>query len=122
MYIDDTYLCFTLEDKVRQIPGIPVEKWKIKGQTAIPTGTYKVVNTYSNHFGKWLPELIGVEGFLGVRIHTGNDDEDTEGCILVGTGWAGTGWISGSKAAFEDFNEVFKAALAHNEEVWLTIA
>lgn len=101
LYNGDTYLCYVLEDRVREKEGQPVTLWKVRGETAIPRGTYKVIVDYSNHFGKELPHILDVPGFDGVRIHTGNSDKDTEGCLLVGTGWAGTDWISGSREAFD---------------------
>lgn len=78
-----TWLCWTLEDPVREVPGEPVEVWKIKGDTAIPRGTYAVRVTRSNRFKTDLPLLLNVPGFEGVRIHGGNTAADTEGCILV---------------------------------------
>ena len=78
-----TWLCWTLEDPAREAPGEPVEAWKIKGDTAIPRGTYAVTVTRSNRFGVDLPLLLDVPGFEGVRIHGGNTAADTEGCILV---------------------------------------
>lgn len=78
-----TWLCWTLEDPVREVPGEPVEAWKIKGDTAIPRGTYAVRVTRSNRFKTDLPLLLNVPGFEGVRIHGGNTAADTEGCILV---------------------------------------
>jgi len=66
---------------------------KIYGETAIPTGIYKINITYSNKFGKrsWairfegkLPLIEDVKGFEGIRIHPGNTNKDTLGCILVG--------------------------------------
>ena len=78
-----TWLCWTLEDVVREIPGQPVTAWKVKRETAIPRGTYPIRVTRSNRFGVDLPLLLDVPGFDGVRIHGGNSAADTEGCILV---------------------------------------
>lgn len=78
-----TWLCWTLEDVVREIPGQPVTAWKVKRETAIPRGTYTMCVTRSNRFGVDLPLLLDVPGFEGVRIHGGNTAADTEGCILV---------------------------------------
>lgn len=93
-------LCYTLEDKVRQVAGKPVKEWKVQDKTAIPTGTYKVVVTMSNRFKTKLPLLENVEGFTGIRIHSGNHSGNTEGCILVGMTWDGkSDWIGSSKVA-----------------------
>ena len=76
MYLDGKYFCDTLEDAVRPV--------KIKHQTAIPVGEYKVIVNMSPRFGKMFPRLLDVPGFEGVLIHSGNTKEDTSGCILVG--------------------------------------
>ena len=78
------FLCWTLEDRVREQAGVPVSEWKVLGQTAIPVGTYPVRVTWSPRFKAMLPAVEGVPGFSGIRIHAGNSVEDTEGCILVG--------------------------------------
>jgi hypothetical protein len=84
-----TWLCYTLEDPVREVPGQPVTNWKVPGQTAIPRGTYGLTVTRSVRFSAkaghdvFLPLLADVPGFSGVRIHGGNTAADTEGCILA---------------------------------------
>lgn len=79
--IDGTYLCDTLEPTWRNLKA---GARKLKGRTAIPEGRYALVVTHSPRFGRWLPLLLGVPGFSGIRIHAGNTAADTEGCILVG--------------------------------------
>ena len=51
---------------------------------AIPEGRYPLVVTWSPKFKEWLPLLLHVRGFEGIRIHAGNTAADTQGCILVG--------------------------------------
>jgi hypothetical protein len=109
--IDGVHQCFTLEDKVRD--------QKVFGETAIPAGRYEVVINFSNHFKKMLPELVAVPNFEGVRIHSGNTDKDTEGCILVGK-VKGTDAISESRDAFKDLFEKIQAAAAQ-EKVFIEI-
>lgn len=84
LYIDGVYFCFTLEDKVREQDGVPIEKWKIYGQTAIPQGIYEVFLDDSPKFGPQTLTLKDVPGFSKIRIHSGNTSVDTEGCIIVG--------------------------------------
>ena len=76
LYVDGVFECYTLEDIERDV--------KIKSETAISKGTYKVIITMSNRFKRLLPLLMNVPNFQGVRIHSGNTNHDTEGCILVG--------------------------------------
>lgn len=84
LYIDDVWTFWTLEDQLREIPGQPVSAWKVRGQTAIPAGRYRVVLRQSPRFGRVLPWLQDVPGFDWILIHAGNRHPDTEGCILVG--------------------------------------
>jgi hypothetical protein len=113
LYINKEFQCFTLEDEVRDV--------KIKGETAIPAGEYKVVITPSNRFKRDLPLLLNVPNFEGVRIHAGNTAADTEGCILVGQESAEKGFLAKSKAAFEPLFAKIKTAIDAGEEVMLTI-
>lgn len=88
LYIDGEYFCDTLEDKDRGLTDSmsvsEISKLKIKGETAIPTGKYKVTVTYSNRFKKMMPLINDVKGFAGIRIHSGNNNSNTEGCVLPG--------------------------------------
>lgn len=96
-YVDGKRLGFCLEDAVREIPGRPVPEWKVKGSTAIPTGTHQVSLTMSNRFKRIMPQVHDVPGFEGVRIHGGNSHEDTEGCLLFAARRIGERVIQGSQ-------------------------
>lgn len=117
---DGLMICNTLEDVVRERPGEPVEAWKIKGETAIPAGRYQVLITRSARFGKDLPLLVGVPGFAGIRIHAGNTDADTEGCILVGRRVAGDALLE-SRFALLDVMLRIGDALKDGDDVWIDV-
>lgn len=88
LYIDGNYVCDTIEDTDRNLDDSMIEdeikKKKVYGETAIPYGTYRVRITYSNKFKKMLPLVENVKGFSGIRIHSGNTEKDSLGCIIVG--------------------------------------
>src|SRR3990167_7596023 len=84
VFIDGFYECFSIEDVIREQPGQPVETWKVRGETAIPQGRYRVVLTHSQRFGRVLPLLVDVPGFEGIRFHGGNTEADTQGSVIVG--------------------------------------
>lgn len=112
--------CWTLEDPVREVPGQPVETWKIQDKTAIPVGRYRIAITDSPKFGRRMPILLNVPGFSGIRVHSGNTAEDTDGCILVGATRQGDG-VYQSRAAFMTLYEQLEVALLAAEEVWLIV-
>jgi len=105
LYVNDVYLCDTLEDKVRDLnrdgdldePG----ETKVWGETAIPFGTYAIELSMSPKFKKILPRLLKVKGFEGILIHPGNIPEHTHGCILVGRNTI-KGKLTESAATFEN--------------------
>jgi hypothetical protein len=76
LYIDGVYFCFTLEDEIRDV--------KVKGETAIPEGYYDVAFEDSPKFGPQTLTILNVPNFTHIRIHAGNTEKDTDGCILVG--------------------------------------
>lgn len=80
LMIDGVYFCHTLEPRWRNLR----REEKVKGKTAIPAGSYKVMMAPSQKFKKVMPYLMNVPCFSGIMIHPGNTSKDTEGCILVG--------------------------------------
>ena len=125
MEINGRYFCDTLEDTDRGLRGSMTEDeiaaLKVKGATAIPTGTYRIdMQTRSPRFGRVLPRLVSVKGYAGVLIHSGNTAADTEGCILVGENRE-RGKVLNSRATLEHLLVFLRAAQAEGEEIELTI-
>ena len=84
---DRKFLAYTLEDEYRDT--------KIKAETRIPAGTYEITlrkvggfdKRYSKKYGNMHKGMLWVRdvpGFEYILIHTGNTDEHTAGCLLVG--------------------------------------
>lgn len=122
MYIDGVFTCNVLEDTVRAA-GV-----KLFGKTAIPAGRYQIVITKSERFSRirgkttFLPLLIAVPGFEGVRIHTGNKPEDTEGCLILGKYSPSTkNWVSSSNIEFSKVFPKMQAALDAGQKIFITI-
>lgn len=88
LYIDGVWFSNVLEDVDRGLDDSmseeEIKKMKIKGETAIPTGIYQILLTYSPKYKKIMPLVNNVKGYSGIRIHSGNTAKDTEGCLLVG--------------------------------------
>ena len=118
------FLCNTLEDTDRglsqSMTSLEIKQKKIKGETAIPTGTYEIVYTFSPKFKMMMPLLLGIKGFDAVRIHAGNTNKDTEGCVLVGKNNV-VGKLTESKITFIRINEIIKKEIKKNNKVYLCI-
>lgn len=109
------FVCNTLEDKVRNSKGTKKEDFKkIYGETAIPYGTYRVIISYSNAFKKYLPEILNVPLYEGIRIHTGNHKDDTFGCLILGDSpkiSQTKSWVYNSKKNYDKFIKILEPAI-----------
>ena len=128
LLVDGVYECRTLEDPVREDAYRPVSEWKVKTKTAIPHGRYEIELVNSPRFGKDTPSLKNVPGFTYIRIHGGNDEDHTDGCILVGLRLEreaddGSWRISAgaSRPALEALKDKLVRSLRDGEEAWITI-
>lgn len=108
LFLNGKFECYTLEDVERPV--------KIQNQTAIPKGKYKVIINQSVRFKQLMPLLLNVPNFSGVRIHSGNHKDNTEGCILVGR-TRSVDFIGNSRAAYR---QLF-AKLQRATEIEITI-
>ena len=104
LFVDGAFQAFTLE----------------RTDVAIPLGRYPITITPSQKFGRMLPLVNEVPGREGIRIHPGNSEIDTEGCILVGQRIAGES-VAQSRDAMDQLQPLIARALANHDEVWLTV-
>ena len=113
----ERYFCDTLEPTWRDYKN---GAYKVKGRSAIPEGRYAVVISFSPKFKQWLPILLGVPKFDGIRIHAGNTAADTEGCILVGKNRL-VGQVLDSRIWLHRLKQKIVEAKSRGEPVWITI-
>ena len=115
--IEEAYFCDTLEPTWCDYAHGGRKK---KGQSAIPEGRYAVVISWSPKMKQWLPILLGVPMFTGIRIHAGNTAKDTEGCILVGQNLK-PGMVLNSNSWLRRLKQKIVEAKDRGEPVWITI-
>jgi len=131
LFVDGVFECYTLEDEYRDI--------KIAGETCIPEGTYPIeyrneggfFNRYTKKFptihkGRGMLEIKQIPNFKWVLFHLGNTDENTAGCVLVGSTQqdldvSKDGFIGNSKLAYTNFYPKVADALDRGEKVTLEI-
>ncbi len=127
---DNSFTCFILEDKDRGLDASmtleEINKLKVFGATCIPYGRYQIIVTKSERFTQlrgvdtYLPLLLNIKGFDGVRCHTGNKPEDTEGCLLPGT-TIGLDAVYGSTPKWTELNNLINNTLKKGEIVFINI-
>ena len=87
LFIDGKFECYTLEDQYQAV--------KVMHETCIPEGEYDIQfrktggfhTRYSAKYGNshyGMLHLQDVPGFTYILIHSGNNDEHTSGCLIVG--------------------------------------
>lgn len=124
LFIDGVFECFILEDKDRGLDSkmtlTQINNLKVYGETAIAYGKYEVIVTMSNRFKKELPLLLDTIGYTGIRIHVGNTDLDSHGCLLPCTSKSKDRGI-GSTLAFNKLFEKIKSAKKAGQKIFITI-
>lgn len=118
LYIEGEYICETLEDTDRKLEA---GGEKVYGKTAIPRGLYKLIINWSQRFKRYLPILLPVPEFEGIRIHPGNTAADTSGCILVGLHRSGDRAVTHSNAAFDALFKRLQNAQEREEPMRLEV-
>ena len=115
--VNGDFICFFLEDKDRKLEDGGT---KVYGRTAIPRGFYEIKMDYSPKYKKNMPHVLDVPQFEGIRIHPGNQADDTEGCLIPGLDYK-TDWVSESKIAYEKLLSMMLNAWTAGEKVTLEI-
>jgi hypothetical protein len=128
LFVDGVFECFTLEDQVR-------DGAKVMKETAIPLGEYGITlrtvggfdAKYTSRYGAdWHKGMLWLqpdpEGFKYILIHTGNTDEHTAGCLLVGETQQDLdkgkdGFVGGSGDAYKKMYPKVRDALLAGDKV-----
>jgi hypothetical protein len=124
LYVDGKYVCDTIEDTDRgldkNMPLAELQRRKVKSQTAIPTGTYKVTlgvvspkfsqkPYYMKFCGGRVPRLLDVPAYEGILIHIGSTEKSSAGCLIVGYNTI-KGRVTNSQTAFEKLYSMMRGA------------
>jgi hypothetical protein len=123
-----TFMCYTIEDEQRDV--------KVWGETRIPAGTYKLKlrteggfhNRYTGKYGDWHKGMIWVQDvpeFEYILWHTGNTDESTAGCLILGQTQESNlikpdGWVGSSVSAYKFVYPRVSEAILSGQDVEVT--
>lgn len=137
LYVDGVWFSNVIEDRDRGLtktmPLSVIKSRKVKGETAIPSGTYAItMRVKSPKFSAWnykksygfcdgyVPRLLGVPGFDGILIHIGNTAANSEGCLCVGINDR-KGMVTKSTETFRKLWYKLKEADDRGESISITI-
>jgi hypothetical protein len=129
LFLNGKFFTHTLEDEFKAV--------KVKGETRIPEGTYKLGLQLQNtpltlryrerypSFFKHHIEILNIPNYSGVYIHPGNDHTHTDGCLLVG-GTINNNTVEGGKLSQSgrDFEALYKILYPHllakkEAQIWI---
>ena len=127
LFINDSFAFYTCEDQYQEN--------KVLKETRIPEGIYQIKLRNAGgmnerykvkfNFHQGMLHLQDVPDFEWVYIHVGNNDDDTEGCILVGrsiTTVNGESAVGDSVLAYTQlYNMILLAMKEKNEDVWIEV-
>jgi hypothetical protein len=123
LLINGEFFCYVLEDMDRGLHSslsvTEISQRKVYAETAIPSGTYKVVITFSPRFKEYMPLLLNVKGFQGIRIHSGNTASHSEGCLICGM-TTSKDFVGQSKIAYSKLMAKLKK-VEKTEEIFISI-
>lgn len=127
-FLNGKWFCYSLEDEARDE--------KVSGETCIPPGLYQLgirvedtplTKKYRERFD-WFQyhiQVMDVPDFSYVYIHVGNDEDDTDACILVGddanNNNIGRAFIRNSGRAYERFYKDIYPKIMNGETVLLEV-
>ena len=120
------FLCYTVEDEYRAV--------KVKHETRIPAGMYQLTlrseggfhSRYTAKYGAdWHKGMIyvnNVPGFEYILWHTGNTDESTSGCLILGDSQTSNivqadGFVGSSENSYKKVYPIVRDAILSGEKV-----
>ncbi len=125
LFIDGIFECYTLEDQYQAV--------KVMHETCIPEGKYDIKfrkvggfherysDKYQNaHYG--MLHIQDVPNFTYILIHSGNTDEHTSGCLIVGDTQQDLdvsfdGFVGSSSVAYKKLYPKVSGAILKGEKV-----
>jgi hypothetical protein len=127
LLLSGAHECWTIEDRSR---GLDVRMWpddiarlKVYGETAVPTGRYRLELYDSPKHGPDTLQLVAVPGFTNAQVHAANRAEELLGCIAVGRDQTSLcdDWVGGSKAALDALRAKVVPRMREGEDCYLTV-